>query len=100
MVEADPIEAVAGTSLRPASITRVTPPSVTVRYETVADDAGRVCEVLGLEIERLLRISFGPVRLGDLRPGESRPLTAGELRAVDALLRMPTLPRDDRFDDD
>lgn len=58
----------------------------------------RVCEVLGLEVERLLRISFGPIRLGDLAAGASRPLTKPELQALGALLRKPTLPREYRFD--
>ncbi len=60
----------------------------------------RVCEVLGLEVERLVRISFGPIRIGDLPVGQARPLTATELRALDALARMPAVPRDTRFADD
>lgn len=60
----------------------------------------RVCEVLGLEVERLLRIQFGPIRLGDLAAGASRPLTAPELREITALVRQPTIPRGMRFADD
>lgn len=30
----------------------------------------RVCEHLGLTVNRLIRISFGPFQLGDLKPGE------------------------------
>ncbi len=54
----------------------------------------RVCEVLGLEVERLLRIRFGPIELGDLPVGQARPLTAPELRALDNLLSKPTVPRE------
>jgi 23S rRNA pseudouridine2605 synthase len=42
----------------------------------------RWCEALGLRVERLARISYGPVRLGDLEPGESRPLTEREIAAL------------------
>ena len=60
----------------------------------------RICEVLGLEVERLMRVRFGPIRLGDLAPGASRPLTATELRSLDAQLRMPAMPRGGRFGED
>ena len=38
----------------------------------------RLCEALGLEVERLVRTRFGPVLLGKLAPGVSRPLTTRE----------------------
>ena len=38
----------------------------------------RFCDALGLSVERLVRTRFGPVLLGALRPGESRPLTGKE----------------------
>jgi 23S rRNA pseudouridine2605 synthase len=38
----------------------------------------RFCDALGLSVERLVRTRFGPVMLGSLRPGESRPLTGKE----------------------
>jgi 23S rRNA pseudouridine2605 synthase len=47
----------------------------------------RVCEALELEVERLVRTEFGPVRLGRLGPGESRPLSSTERRAIDTLVR-------------
>ncbi len=47
----------------------------------------RVCEALGLTIERLVRVRFGPVRLGSLAPGASRALTVTERRTIDALSR-------------
>ena len=41
----------------------------------------RMCEAVGLEVARLRRISIGPVKLGMLKPGTWRELTAEELRA-------------------
>lgn len=38
----------------------------------------RWCEALGLRVDRLARLSYGPVRLGDLPPGRYRPLTPRE----------------------
>ena len=35
----------------------------------------RWVEAMGLKVDRLARLSYGPVRLGDLPPGRYRPLT-------------------------
>ncbi len=42
----------------------------------------RMCEQVGLEVARLRRISVGPLKLGMLKPGTYRDLTADELRAL------------------
>lgn len=42
----------------------------------------RMCEAVGLEVARLRRISIGPLRLGMLKPGAWRDLTADELRSI------------------
>lgn len=42
----------------------------------------RWCEAMGLKVDRLARLSYGPVRLGDLAPGRYRPLTPAEERAL------------------
>ncbi len=42
----------------------------------------RMCEAVGLEVARLRRISIGPIKLGMLKPGTFRELTAEELRAL------------------
>lgn len=47
----------------------------------------RLCEALGLEIERLVRTQFGPVRLGMLPSGKSRALSVKERDLIDALTR-------------
>ena len=47
----------------------------------------RLCEELGLEVERLVRTQFGPVRLGQLASGAKRALNPGERRAIDALTK-------------
>lgn len=44
----------------------------------------RLCERLGLKVERLTRLSHGPVRLGRLAPGRWRALTRIELAALRA----------------
>ena len=45
----------------------------------------RLCEALGLEIERLVRTKFGPVKLGSLESGKTRPLTSREKDIISAL---------------
>jgi 23S rRNA pseudouridine2605 synthase len=42
----------------------------------------RMCEAVGLEVARLRRVSLGPLKLGMLKPGAYRELTAEELRAI------------------
>ena len=42
----------------------------------------KMCETVGLKVARLRRISIGPVKLGMLKPGTWRDLTAEELRAL------------------
>jgi 23S rRNA pseudouridine2605 synthase len=45
----------------------------------------RLCAALGLDIERLVRVRFGPVTLGDLPSGATRPLTARERKSIEEL---------------
>ncbi len=42
----------------------------------------RLCEAVGLEVDRLLRTRFGPVKLGNLPPGEHRPLGFAEMAGI------------------
>lgn len=48
----------------------------------------RWCEAMGLKVERLARLSYGPVRLGDLPSGRSRPLTPREESALYKAIRL------------
>ncbi len=58
--------------------------SITIR-EGRTREVRRLCDAVGLEVLRLVRTSFGPVRLGALAPGEVRPLTAKERTLVQAI---------------
>jgi len=46
----------------------------------------RICDALGLEVERLVRTRFGPVRLGELPSGAARALSNAERTVLDALI--------------
>jgi len=45
-------------------------------------------EALEVQILRLVRVSIGPIELGDLKKGLARPLTAAEKRAIDRALQV------------
>ena len=45
----------------------------------------RLCEAVGLEVDRLVRIRFGPVELGELAPGKVRSLTKQERAALETI---------------
>ena len=47
----------------------------------------RLCEALGLEVDRLVRVRFGPVALGTLPSGRTRQLTPQEARAIRDITR-------------
>ena len=50
----------------------------------------RLLEALGVRVLRLVRVSIGPLELGDLKKGAVRRLTAEEEEAIDcALLAVP-----------
>lgn len=47
----------------------------------------RLLEAQGVRVLRLVRVSIGPLELGDLKKGSVRRLTAGEKKAIDRALR-------------
>src|SRR4051812_23839635 len=47
----------------------------------------RMCSAMGLAVERLVRISYGPVSLGSLAVGATRPLTPNERLGIAHLVR-------------
>jgi len=48
----------------------------------------RWAEAMGLKVDRLARLSYGPVRLGDLAAGRYRPLTPREESGLYKAIRM------------
>lgn len=52
----------------------------------------RWCEEMGLKVERLARLTYGPVRLGDLPAGQSRPLTPDEEEMIYRSIKMSEGP--------
>jgi 23S rRNA pseudouridine2605 synthase len=48
----------------------------------------RMCEAVGHRVVALERVAFGPLRLGDLAPGEHRRLTGAEVERLRAAARI------------
>lgn len=53
----------------------------------------RWCEAMGLKVERLARLAYGPIRLGELPVGQSRPLTPAEEARLYAAIAPAAKPR-------
>jgi len=69
---------------------RVRPVGRSVEIElTVAEGrqriVRRIAEALGLKVEWLHRVAYGPVRLGKLPEGQWRDLTRQEIQAIERL---------------
>lgn len=48
----------------------------------------RLLAAVGLPVQRLVRTEIGPIRLGDMRPGRTRPLTPREVEQLYQLVDM------------
>jgi 23S rRNA pseudouridine2605 synthase len=69
----------------PAKVRRLTPHQLDITiHEGRNRQVRRMCEAVGRPVKQLVRIRFGPLELGDLRPGKARRLSAKELDAVAA----------------
>ena len=44
----------------------------------------RLAKAVGLTVERLIRVRYGPIELGELKVGQSRRLTASEIRRLES----------------
>ena len=67
----------------PAKARRLTPHQLELTiYEGRNRQVRRMCEAIRRPVRQLVRIRFGPLELGDLRPGRARRLTAPETRAL------------------
>lgn len=69
----------------PARVRRLTPHQLELTiHEGRNRQVRRMCEAVGRPVRQLVRIRFGPLELGDLRPGKARRLTGAELAALAA----------------
>jgi pseudouridine synthase len=87
---------------RPVRVTRHLVRSVSRGIEievTLAEGRQRIvrrlAEALGLKVEWLHRISYGPVQLGRLPEGHSRSLSRGEVAMIERLPDHPSTAEDD-----
>jgi len=48
----------------------------------------RLIEALGLKVLRLIRLDFGPINLGDMKPGRHRVLNSQEMTNLFTLLKL------------
>jgi 23S rRNA pseudouridine2605 synthase len=67
----------------PARVRRLAPGVLELTiHEGRKRQVRRMCEAVGHPVKRLERLAFGPLELGDLRPGAHRRLTAPEVAAL------------------
>jgi 23S rRNA pseudouridine2605 synthase len=67
----------------PARVRRTAPDVLEITiHEGRKRQVKRMCEAVGHPVRRLERVAFGPLTLGDLRPGAHRRLTGDELAAL------------------
>jgi 23S rRNA pseudouridine2605 synthase len=68
-----------------ARVRRLTPHQLELTiHEGRKRQVRRMCEAVGRPVRELVRIRFGPLELGELKPGKARRLKASELEALAA----------------
>ena len=86
------VEIEPGVATRPATVEPAAPVGAAFEIEIREGkkrQIRRMCEMLGLRVTRLVRIRFGPVELGDLAPGDLRPLAREEVRGLELAAGLP-----------
>jgi 23S rRNA pseudouridine2605 synthase len=74
----------------PARVTRVKPDTLEITiHEGRKRQIKRMCTEVGHRVIELQRIRFGPLLLGDLKPGANRRLSANEVSLLRAAGRPP-----------
>ncbi len=69
----------------PARVRRLAPGTIELTiHEGRNRQVRRMCEAVGHPVTSLCRTGFGPLTLGDLAPGQGRPLLAEEVAALSA----------------
>lgn len=77
----------------PARVRRLAPDLLELTiHEGRKRQVRRMCEAVGHPVTRLKRVAFGPLRLGRLRAGAYRRLTAAEVDALGASAGRPARP--------
>ncbi len=67
----------------PAKVTQIAPHELEVTiHEGRNRQVRRMCKAVGHPVLELTRVAFGPLRLGDLRPGGARRLSAREIAGL------------------
>ncbi len=67
----------------PAKVRRLAPDTLEITiHEGRKRQVKRMCEAVGHRVRRLERVAFGPLQLGELKPGRHRRLTGAEVRAL------------------
>jgi 23S rRNA pseudouridine2605 synthase len=67
----------------PARVRRTAPDTLELTiHEGRKRQVKRMCEAVGHPVRRLVRLSFGPLELGDLAPGAHRRLTRAEVESL------------------
>jgi 23S rRNA pseudouridine2605 synthase len=75
----------AGAQLRVVAVRRETSVVDITVHEGKNRQVRRMFEAVGHSVQALVRLRFGPIRLGDLPPGATRPPSERELAALRAL---------------